>query len=107
MRLLDRKRQGFALRLRERAYGARMVRAYPGKPQQPLLEKIARAVCEEYLGDPDAVFAHRPMWNHFLDDAHALLPIVVALANDVAQPDGRAFDPSDKKPPANSMTALR
>ena len=64
-----------------------MVRTLIDKSQQTrsLVERIARAMCLEYRGDPDAEFAGLPMWRHFMVDAQAVLPIVVAIANDIAQ----------------------
>jgi hypothetical protein len=64
-----------------------MVRTLIDKSQQTrsLVERIARAMCLEYRGDPDAEFAGLPMWRHFEIDAQAVLPIVVAIANDIAQ----------------------
>ena len=64
-----------------------MVRTLIDKSQRTrsLVERIARAMCLEYRGDPDAEFAGLPMWRHFMVDAQAVLPIVVAIANDIAQ----------------------
>jgi hypothetical protein len=76
-----------------------MVREQPSKPRetQSLLERIARAVCEEYRGDPDAIFAQRPMWYYFLNDARALLPVVVSTANEIAQHMHAETRQSEKK----------
>jgi hypothetical protein len=85
-----------------------MVRGQPSKPQrtQSLLERIARAVCEEYRGDPDAIFAHRPMWHYFLNDARALLPVVVSTANEIAQ-GVRGGPQCAKKPPSKTIAISR
>jgi hypothetical protein len=86
-----------------------MVRAQPSKPPrtQSLLERIARAVCEEYRGDPDAIFAHRPMWHYFLNDARALLPVVVSTANEIAQDVRGGPGRTAKKPPSKTIAIPR
>jgi hypothetical protein len=78
-----------------------MVRTLTGKSQRTrsLAERIARAICLEYRGDPDAEFAGRPMWRHFEIDAQAVLPIVVAIANDIAQ--HKASDAGGVRPAAD------
>jgi hypothetical protein len=80
-----------------------MVRVPRSGSQQapPLLERIARAICEEYRGDPNAEFAGLPMWHQFLPDAHALLPVVVSIANDISQSAGKPL--LTKKPPVKSV----
>jgi hypothetical protein len=77
-----------------------MVRERLSKPHETrsLLERIARAVCEEYRGDPDAIFAHRPMWHYFLNDARALMPVVISTANEIAQEMHGQPRQSEKKP---------
>ena len=57
-----------------------------------LIERLARALCVHFSGDPDAEFCGRPMWRQFEEDARAVLPVVVALANDVA---GRVSEEPD------------
>jgi hypothetical protein len=54
-----------------------------------LVERVARALCVHFSGDPDAEFAGHPMWRQFEEDARAVLPVIVALANDIA---GRSND---------------
>jgi len=66
-------------------------------------------MCLEYRGDPDAEFAGLPMWRHFMVDAQAVLPIVVAIANDIAQhtAPGAAPPDSDRLTRRISATAVK
>ena len=84
-----------------------MVRTLIDRSQQTrsLVERIARAMCLEYRGDPDAEFAGLPMWRHFMVDAQAVLPIVVAIANDIAQHAGAAPPKRDRLMRRRSATA--
>lgn len=66
-----------------------MSHAQPPTASTPLIERIARALCVHYSGDPDAEFSGRPMWRQFEEDARAVLPVIVALANEIG---GRAGD---------------
>jgi hypothetical protein len=84
-----------------------MVRVPRSGSQQapPLLERIARAICEEYRGDPNAEFAGLPMWHQFLPDAHALLPVVVSIANDISQSAGKPLLTECRKTSADKEAA--
>jgi hypothetical protein len=84
-----------------------MVRTLIDRSQQTrsLVERIARAICLEYRGDPDAEFAGLPMWRHFMVDAQAVLPIVVAIANDIAQHTAPAAALPKRDRPIRSTSA--
>jgi hypothetical protein len=88
-----------------------MVRTLIDRSQQTrsLVERIARAMCLEYRGDPDVEFAGLPMWRHFMVDAQAVLPIVVAIANDIAQHTAPAAAPPkpDRLIRSTSATAVK
>ena len=71
-----------------------------------LVERIARAMCLEYRGDPDAEFAGLPMWRHFMVDAQAVLPIVVAIANDIAQHAAPAAAPPKRDRLVRRISAI-
>jgi hypothetical protein len=66
-----------------------MSRAHPPVASASLIERVARALCVHYSGDPDAEFHGRPMWCQFEEDARAVLPVIVALANEIG---GRVND---------------
>jgi hypothetical protein len=57
--------------------------AQPHIMSAELIERIARALCVHYSGDPDIEFGGRLMWRQFEEDARAVLPVIVALANEI------------------------